>query len=464
MTTRSITLRLAALFCLTTSSVLIALGLYLGAILSSHFEEGDLEELRGKLELTGRLLTHVRSPDDFAQLASQRDTALVGHPHLTVLVSRAGGELVFASGGASFPGTTAAPGPADSVAAARPRVWERGETTWRGIAARLPVGIAGEAPATVTAAREIGHHRSFMTGFQRALWSGTALAIVLSALLGWAVARRGLGPLRDMSAHARSISADRLDAQLDTTQVPVELVELAQAFDDMLLRLRDAFKRLSDFSSDIAHELRTPISNLMTQTQVCLSQPRSAESYRETLYSNLEEYDRLARMVSDMLLLAKAENGQVLPERGRVDLAATVRELFEFYGVVADEQGVRLELDGTAQCDGDRLMLRRAVANLLSNAIRHTPAGGTVRVVLANEPEDGLLVRVENPGATIPAAHLPRLFDRFYRMDASRSRETEGAGLGLAITKAIVEAHRGRIGVASQHGVTRFEIRLPAAA
>jgi two-component system heavy metal sensor histidine kinase CusS len=244
----------------------------------------------------------------------------------------------------------------------------------------------------------------------------------------------------------------------------MELIDLAAAFNGMLARLEDSFRRLSEFSSDLAHELRTPIGSLMTQTHVALSRPRSADEYREVLYSNSDEYERLARMIADMLFLAKSDNGLIVPRSETVDLAIEVRELFEFYDALAEDHGVRLALTGNGAVVGERLMLRRAVSNLLSNAINHTPRGGCVNVRIEREGDGAVRLAVENPGGGIAAEHLPRVFDRFYRVDPSRQRSTDGAGLGLAITKSIVAAHRGTVHAFSADGLTRFEIVFPAAA
>jgi two-component system, OmpR family, heavy metal sensor histidine kinase CusS len=231
----------------------------------------------------------------------------------------------------------------------------------------------------------------------------------------------------------------------------------------MLARLEDSFRRLSDFSSDMAHELRTPITNLMTQTQVALSRSRSADEYREVLYSNLEELDRLARTITDMLFLAKADHGLLVPHREPVDLAAEVRGLFDFYEALVDERGIALESSGEGSVSGDRLMIRRAISNLLSNAIRHTAKGERVRVRIDRDGTDNVRLTVENPGIAIEPEHLARIFDRFYRVDPARQRSTEGAGLGLAITRSIVAAHQGTLRALSADGLTRFEMSLPAA-
>ncbi|MFZ1574429.1 MAG: heavy metal sensor histidine kinase, partial [Chromatiaceae bacterium] len=254
------------------------------------------------------------------------------------------------------------------------------------------------------------------------------------------------------------LEASGLGARLPETRVPAEIQALVVAFNAMLARLEDSFRRLSEFSSDIAHELRTPVGNLMIQTQVALSSARDIEKYREILYSNLEEYERMAKMIGDMLFLAQADNGLLKPGTAVVDLAAEVRDLFDCFDAWAEERGVALTLDGAAAVPGDRLMLRRALNNLLANAIHHTPADQGVRVRLETDAEV-TRVMVENPGPAIPAEHLPRLFDRFYRVDPARRRQGEGAGLGLAIVKSICEAHGGTIGVKSDDQVTSFMLQ-----
>ena len=372
--------------------------------------------------------------------------------------------MLFTSPDAVFPAALLdAPPREDSSRRARPVVWEQDGQGYRGIAAAAVTGIVGQPPVTVVVAVNTEHHRIFMQAFQKSLWLAIAASIALTALLGWIAARRGLAPVRELADLAHGISAHRLGERLPPESVPTELADLALAFNDMLARLEGSFQRLSDFSSDLAHELRTPISNLMTQTQVALSKARSADQYREVLYSNLEEYERLARMIADMLFLAKADNGLIVPSSELVDLAVEVRALFGFYEAFAEEHGVSLVLAGAGAVRGDSLMIRRALSNLLSNAIRHTPRDGSVKVLIDQGESGEAQLSVENPGEDIEPQHLPRLFDRFYRVDPSRQKASEGAGLGLAITKSIVEAHQGTIQAFSSNGSTRFAITLPAA-
>jgi two-component system heavy metal sensor histidine kinase CusS len=199
----------------------------------------------------------------------------------------------------------------------------------------------------------------------------------------------------------------------------------------------------------------------MTQTQVALSQPRDAEKYREILASNAEELQRLSRMVSDMLYLAKMEHGLDLPHKETISIAQEAGALFEFYEALAEDKQVALRLQGDGIVEGDRLMLRRALSNLLSNALRHTPQAGAV-VVEAHAEGDSVVVAVENDGPEIPAELLSSLFDRFFRGDKSRRRpESDSVGLGLSITRAIMTAHGGGISVQSANGKTRFVLRFP---
>ena len=273
--------------------------------------------------------------------------------------------------------------------------------------------------------------------------------------------RWGHAPLRRSSAAVRGITSDQLHVRLAPAQVPVELDPVVALFNGMLVQLESSFARLTHFSAGIAHELRTPVTSLATQTQVALSKSRDAQAYREVLYSSLEELERMGKMIADMLFLAQADNHLSKPERQEVDLQDQVRALFDYFEAWAEEAGVRLQLEGQAHAVlGDPLMLRRALSNLIANAPRHTPGGQTISVTLA-AASDTVEVRVSNPGPDIPPQHLAHRFDRFYRVDPARRHEGGRAGLGLAIVKSIVQVHGGEVGVSSAHSTTSFLIRLP---
>lgn len=460
----SLTQRLTLMFVMAATSVLLGLGFVVARAVEQHFEELDMEVLSGKMALIRQGLQTVNTADALAAFTHQLARSLVGHHGLEVMLLDADRAVIFATARAGFEPAQVA----QQVARANetPILWTQDGSTYRVLAAQMPTAMPDPAGAAqrvlVVAATDIGHHQSFMQSFQHTLWLFVAVAAALTGALGWLVVRHGLAPLQSMRRQAQVVTAQQLSHRLPVHTVPPELAELAQSLNDMLARLEVAFARLSDFSSDIAHELRTPVSNLMTQTQVALSRARSASDYRSVLESNAEEFERLARMIADMLLLAKADNGLVVPNRESVDLSAEVTALFDYYEALAAEKNLALRLTGVAQVAADRLMLRRAINNLLSNAVRHASAGTSVDITLG-QTADRVTMDVENYGDPIAPEFLVRVFDRFFRVDPSRQRNQEGTGLGLAITRSIVAAHGGMISVTSSGGVTRFSIGLPIA-
>lgn len=456
---KSLTARLTLLFAVVSSCVLLVLGLVIASLVERHFEDMDLELLEGKLELIQHAVISARAEGGFDDLPRHLEAALIGHHGLAVGVWGPDGKLLFLSDEAEFPTDSASQWEAKSL----PKTWDGASGVhYRGILGKAPTGVEGETPATVALSTSLSHHDHFMQSFRMAMWAVVSLAALLSGFLGWMAARRGLEPLQSIARRASDITANSLDQRIEAGEIPVELAEVVTTLNDMLGRLKESFDRLSDFSSDIAHELRTPVSNLLTQTQVMLSRARSIDEYQDVLASNAEELERLSRTIADMLFLAKADNSLLIPNRENVDLGVEVSNLLEFYEAVAEEKHLNLSCSGSAIISGDRLMLRRAIGNLLSNAVRHTPEYGRISVELKKPFEGETLICVENTGETIAPEHLPRLFDRFYRADASRKHQGEGSGLGLAITRSIVCAHNGEVWVESENGLTRFTIRFSA--
>lgn len=457
----SITWRLTLLFAALSTTVLIAVGAIASFSVEKHFAEEDLDEINGKLELIQHAFDKVMTPADIEKLPQHLNDALVGHHALSVTVYEPGGKTLYTTHDADFPAYILAAKPAhyksESVLL---RKWDLNQHVYRGLSVQMATARVDSAPLNVAIAVDIEHHQKFITRFQQSLWISLITGIISMIILGWIAARRGLSPIRDFDKIARRVSASRLNERIPIETLPKELVDLGLSFNDMLQRLQDSFRRLSDFSSDIAHELRTPVSNLMTQSHVALSQSRTLDEYKEILYSNLEEYDRLSRMIADMLFLAKAENGLIVPNRELMALDKEIDAVIEFYEPLAEERNIRIVRTGTAALTGDRLMMRRAFSNLLSNAIRHTANGREIQIEIQNVESAHIRIRVDNPGETIPQEHLCRIFDRFYRVDPSRQRNTDGAGLGLAITKSIIESHGGEISAASETGIVRFEILI----
>ncbi|MEX5512245.1 heavy metal sensor histidine kinase [Pseudomonas paralactis] len=440
----SLTSRLALLFAACTAVVSLIAGVLFNRASEAHFIELDQQLLDSKLVALRSALQGIDSREAFALRGPQLRAELDHQPDFTLRITAADQRWIDGAPHLSVP---AAPG-LHSL--------QNAGTDYRVYNAPLTPGQPGSPQLSLIL--DITHHQHFLQRMQHLIWLTVGLSALATALLGAWAARSGLRPLRRMGEVAASVSAHSLTQRLPQAQMPVELAELAQAFNAMLGRLDDAFQRLSAFSADIAHELRTPLSNLLTQTQVILTQPRPLEDYREALHSNLEELQWMAQLVNDMLYLAKADHGLLMPSREALDLGDEVDALLEFFTLLAEDAQVTLVREGSAPTMGDRGMLRRALSNLLDNALRFTPPGGEVRVRI----EPGVTLTVENTGEGIPAQLLPRLFDRFYRADPSRrAGSSEHAGLGLAITQSIVRAHGGKIYCESQAGWTRFVIELP---
>ena len=458
----SLTFRLTLFIALASTLVFLGLGFLVGRSVEHHFEEQDIETLSGKMLLVKHALEKVRSTADLNAFRQQMTDSLVGHHGLSIEVLNGDGTVLFSTPRVDIPVRQMLAN-LNSPASARPLKWVADNgTPYRGIGATGRTSMSETGTALIAIATNISHHEHYMESFRTTLWSFMALAAFVMGISGWYAVRRGLLPLRSIRDEVASITARRLDARLPVDRVPAELGELAGTLNDMLGRLEASFRRLSDFSSDLAHELRTPVSNLLTETQVTLGKARTPEQYQDVLASNAEELERLSSMISDMLFLAKSDNALMIPHLEPVNLQALVHSLFDYYGVLAEDAGVQMRCDGEGVVRGDLLMLRRAISNLLSNAIRHTPAGGEILVRIVNDSSGEHRIDVENTGDPIPEEHLPRLFDRFYRVDASRQRSSEGAGLGLAITQSIMHAHGGSASARSITGRTTFSLRFPS--
>lgn len=455
----SLTARLTTLYASISTLILLLLGWTIGVLVDHHFEELDAELLHGKIELLQNAIGKSPGPQHLAVLTKELEEALVGHHGLSVIVRDPQANTVFSSGHAVFPDALF---DGSHIGTGIALTWtDPAGRPVRGMSALAPTRTEPDQPASIAVATDMSGHEAFMTSFRLTLWVLVGAAAVLTALLGWLAARRGLAPLKKIRERTADITANRLDQRLEVAAIPVELAEVAETINGMLERLEKSFRRLSEFSSDLAHELRTPVTNLLTQTQVILSKPRNIDEYRDVLASNAEELERLTRTVADMLFLAKAENHLLVPHQEQVDLADEIRGLLEFYDVLLEDKNIRATVSGEAAILGDRLMLRRAFSNLLSNAIRHVPHGGSISATITPSDSQAIQVAIMNTGDTIAPEHLPRLFDRFYRIDTSRQHSGDGAGLGLPIVRSIIEAHGGTIGVTSDRGLTTFTVRLP---
>ena len=451
---KTILFKITFLFSLISVIVLISFGTILTKLIEHHFIEMDLDLLNNITPVIAHDMKNIRNDDD---LITQLEE-IIHKYEITALVVDNNNTLIYTNHDLQRQYL-------DTILAQTniPLSWESGSGMYRGIRSEISTPHPALPQANMIVATEIRHHTEFMAYLHYILLITITVSILFLGIFGCMVTRFALLPLRRIIGKTFEVSSEKLDIRLDVESLPYELKDLATSINTMLARLEDSFQRLIVFSSDLAHELRTPVSNMKTQTQVALMHSRTIEEYNDILQSNVEELDQLSRMINDMLLLAKAENGLELLNRERIAVERELDALFEFYEAIAGERGITFTLTGQAAVIGDKPLLRRALSNLLLNAITHGAADTVVRVTLERVSPKQVRITVAGRGETIAPEHLPKLFDRFYRMDSARRRSSDGVGLGLAITRSIVQAHNGTITAGSELGCTEFHVTLPEA-
>lgn len=445
---------LAIVVCLLLSSFFVLKSV------QHHFVEQDYDELKIIIETVENRLESINGDIPLAPDVLSR--AISGHHGVYFQVNTPPDKQLFQSEGAAFFSKITHIQPSKVIDKSNLTSWKIGSEVYRGLAIDLTIkGISYR----IMAAMDMSFHLSFLEKFKEKMWFIMLIIGVVTLTATWFGIYQGHRPLIQLSKRIRNIQTNQLDERVDADSLPIELRELAQSFNQMLQHLEEGFDRVSNFSADIAHELRTPLMNLITQTQVGLAQQRPIEQYKELLYSNLEEQERLAKMVNDMLWLAQSDNKLIQPNAVLLDLKAEIIELFEFFDALAADNQITLVLEGRApSIYADRELLRRALSNLLSNAIRYTPHGEKITIKLSQQQNNFVAIEIINPGKQIPAEHISKLFDRFYRVEPSRNRISESTGLGLAITKSIIETHGGKITVESNNIQTTFTMSLPLTA
>ncbi len=311
----------------------------------------------------------------------------------------------------------------------------------------------------ITAAHLLVKEMAMLETFRWRIAAAVVLAFLLTAALGFLLLRRGLRPLRRIAEQAAAITPARLHSRLQLADTPVELNQLSQAFNAMLERLDDGYRRLTQFSADLAHEIRTPVGSLMGTAQVTLQQPRSVDEYQGVLASSLDELERIARMVESILFLARADDAQAVLDLRELELEEEIQRIVAYFEGLADERQLHLRHEGGGRLRADPMLLRRALSNLVANAIRYADAGSEI-LIRVREEKGARLIQVENSCSPLHPGQLERLFDRFYRADLAR-QGGESNGLGLAIVAAIMRLHGGSVSV-RQDGARRirFELRF----
>ncbi|MEO6321879.1 MAG: heavy metal sensor histidine kinase [Polaromonas sp.] len=461
MKSRSLALRLAVLVALL--GLLQAVGVFAFAYLTFERELNAQKRLilSGKVDQARLLLSELADEAAIRDDAFRLVELVTGHAEL---------HMAIAAAGAPQPLVAFSPEATDSLSRLRGDTWGTdaflnwyARTSGNPMLSMAGVGETKDGrPYEIVLSIDRTDDSRVLRGLLLIALTAAPLALAIVFVSALAIVRFGLRPLQRLREAASHVSASALSERLDLAGLPSELRNLGQAFNSMLERLDDGVRRLSEFSGDLAHEMRTPLATLLGRTQVALSKERSTDELLEVLENNVEELQRLTRLVADMLFLAHADNAQSALELKEVDLAEEAHRVSDFLELLAQERGVELAIEGHASVLADRSLVQRAITNLVSNAVRHCYARTRVTIEVSSH-SDGATLEVVNQGEPISPEHLPRLFDRFYRIDDARARDLGGTGLGLAIVQAIIQMHSGRVEVASSaKGVTRFLLFFPS--
>ncbi|WGE68110.1 heavy metal sensor histidine kinase [Actinobacillus equuli subsp. haemolyticus] len=428
------------------------LGFFGFSALEQHFQQLDQNELNNKVRLIQQEISHT-AVDELITVLNKQIARYTSTSDLVIYYNQA--EFAHSKNVSSIPANIQKD-IQQTQDISMLLEWEKDAHTLRGVA--FSATTLDKIVLQGILFSSTGHHLLFMQNIKISFVIFVLILSGIGSILGYLSVRSTLKPLQKVQALANKITGKKLNLRLELADIPIELQSVVEGINQMLAKLNDEFQRLSAFSSDLAHEFRTPINNMLTQTQVTLSQKRENKQYIDILSSNAEELERLARTISDMLFLAKNENGQYIKEKQLVNLSQEITALFAFFEFVAEEKQVKLLLKGSGELYGNALMLRRAISNLLSNALQYANRQSEI-VVEIQEQKQQLILSVYNQGEPIPAEDLPHLFNRFYRVEKSRTRQSakdNGTGLGLAITKSIVNAHNGEVSIMSDQTGTKI--------
>ena len=440
--------------------IIVATGLLYWVLVNGMYRE-DLHDLRDNLE-NASLLLGSSSARRGASSALEAPRARGHRPDIYVRVLDSSGRVLIETPGLS----RQLPVPTNAVLAAIPA---SGGTS-RQILSRqgepfltLMAHIGGAQPRFLEVALDRAHDEFLLARYRERLWLVLGASLVLCAVVGFLIARAGMRPIEGISRTAERIRATTLHERISTDGLPQELRGLAETFNSMLDRLEQSFAHISQFSDDVAHELRTPINNLRGEIEVALGKARSAEEYRDVLGSCFEECTRIARLIRTLLFLARSDTAADALQREPLDVGEELATVGAFYEAAAGEGGVQLRIESAPglRAELDRTLLQQAIGNLISNAIAHTPTGGSVELTATARGQD-VVITVTDSGCGIAPQHLPHVFERFYRIELSRTGSQQNAGLGLAVVKSIVSRHGGRVEIRSTVGAgTRVGIILP---
>lgn len=456
-----ISFRLPLIVCLLTCGLLYCFSFFIERSFEKISIQQNVSELNSVIDSIERELVYYSPDENRDEFIQNLLLILTGHHRLFVYVIDENGKIVYRTRG---PNLTVAKNHIDFdtiITNHSTAIWNQDKASYRVAASRVVIENGRQYTTIVAVGRDL--HIEFIRRLHDGLGLLIAIACILALIGSFVSVYFTQKPINRLIKKIEKINFKSLNYRIPTSLVPIKYVSLVKAFNDMLNRIEDVFQRQRNFTADIAHEIRTPITNLTTQTQIVLSNARTTKEYREILYSNLEEYEKMSQMISDMLFLAQADNHQLVPNLIDIDLHSLITMMCEYFEPLTDEKNIAINLEGNcSHIQGDKMMLSRAISNILSNAIRYTPENQTITITLSQVSEKRVRIIISNPGKKVDSKHLPHLFDRFYRVDESRHRnDSSGTGIGLAIVKSIIETHKGSIYAESDEQSTRFIINLP---
>lgn len=313
----------------------------------------------------------------------------------------------------------------------------------------------------IQAALDVSYQHASLEQYRKNAIAVLLLGELFALIIGYLIANRSLSRLYSLIKVTKKISASSLHQRISTSAWPKELHELGLAYNQMLFRIEKSFSQLTQFADDLAHELRTPINNLMGQTEIALSDPAMQAEHKQVHESNLEELQRISQIIENILFLARAENPKLELKKVKLEVHDEIAVIAEFYAAIVEDKNIQLSIDGCASLMANQVMFRRMISNIFSNALKYTLAGGSICFYI-KEINDQVEIIIRDSGVGIGQEHLPYIFDRFYRIDSARSAYAGNVGLGLSIVKSIVQLHRGSISVTSKlnYGTT-ITMRFP---
>ncbi|WP_241024090.1 heavy metal sensor histidine kinase [Burkholderia sp. Ac-20365] len=441
-------MRITALIVLSASAAFAISGFVMYEAMMSHVERNAAREMGETLSIVDAHLSGVKSTAEISRDARAWNEFLHGREHVAFAIFDTSGKRLLAT-----PGFLDYAPIHDVQKAREPVNLFNPSAALQYRVAVVPIDGHGGKSVRVAVQYDSSDERALVRSNAEIIFLTQTGGVVVAAIAAYGMTMLGLSPLRGLVARAEQMSSGGLGQPLPKLASSGELMELGLAFNGMLVRLDDSFTRLSEFSSNLAHDLRAPLTNLRVAAQVALVKSRAAREYREVIESSIDEYERLSRMIDDTLFLARAERADLSLSISEFDAASQARSVVGFYESLVREADLSIVIRGRGLVRADLLLYQRALSNLLANAIAHSPRGSTIVIECVEEP-GAVVVSLSDHGKGIAEAHVKRIFERFYRGEPVRKNDMSyRAGLGLAIVKSIMDLHKGTCGVQSSPGV-----------